>query len=1555
MPPGTLTARQRTLLDRLISASGGRASGRISAVDADRTRLPLSSSQYRIWFFDRIQPDAVIYNVAGAARLRGYIEPELLRRCLTEIVERHEVLRTTYHQVDGAPIQRVHPPGEVTLGFHDLSGLPAAERESAATAFCAEHARRPFDLTRDLMLRPTLVRLSASEHLLLMCLHHIATDGWSLNVLLRELGERYVAQVSGTAADLPALPIQYGDYASWQRSWLDSDEMTRQLEYWRERLHGGKLTDLGTGLPRPTALSWDGGTLRHHIGPEIVAPLAALAEAERATLYMVLVAAQSIVLSRWSGQAEVIIGCPVANRKRAELEHLIGCFINELALAVDTSGNPTFRELLRQVREVALGAYDNQEAPFERVVEAVNPERDAIAHAPLVRHQLGLHNEPRWRVELPQVSFEIAGLSTDTARFDLEVDLTNDDDGGISGTIYYSTDLFTADIVQRLLGSLGTILRQAGTDPDTRIDDLPIVGPAERDRLRQIGDTASGQPERDQAADEPAARSQTVTELIAAAARDRPDAQAVTGPDGTFSHRELDRLASGLSLRLAAAGVQPGQPVAVCLRPSAALVAALLGVLKAGGAAVPVNPGYPVTELNDVLLDCAAGLVITDGQEPAGLDPLVRRLNICDDQASQSHPGDRQATLPAPDDPAVICYQAPGESGPLGMVNSHAGLAHRLAWASRTFPLGPGEAAISVITAFDLAPADLLGPLAAGGRLVIPAQADPRVLAGLIKNEEAGLLRCPASCLAQVLGALAAGAGGTVRLRHVLTSGERPWPALTQRLADIAPQARLYQQAGPAAAALDIVVQPADPSHRAGTYSLLRDPLPGPVLRILDERGGLVPIGPPGELCVAGAPLPAGLLRRPRESAALLVADPLGDTVLFRTGQRARWLPDGGLDLLTSQTRARGHLMERSEVASYLESLPQVARAALGTVGSCAGEQAADAELVAYLTLRDEPESASTPGQARAQFGEIWTGRGAEEDPTLNPEGWNSPHTGEFLTAAEMREWADSAFRRILALRPAHVLEIGCKTGALLFRLAPRSETYTATDLSARALAHITAHQDWLATKVADVTLLRVSADDFDTFRPGQFDTVILNSVVQYFPSVSYLDEVLRQAAAVLVPGGHIYLGAVRSLPLLPALHLPAQLGRLDPGASAAQLARLVAERVERDEELAIDPAYFTALTGRIPGLAEVYLLPCLGRSRNELTGYRYDVVIRTGEPAEPVRQASADWQRDALSLDRIAQLLAAGLQESLLLRNVPDARLHGRLAVLRSLEQHALNSAADAAAALAPQASSPGGPVDPAQLAAVAAEAGYRALVQYADGSPGDELDVLITASTADSSAWISADVAYPAGTGRVLANGGEPAGLLANRPLRAVRARTAAPVLRGNLQEHFPGYAVPAHLMIIEDFPVGLDGTADLTALPRPDLAAAAAEAAREPSSDTERALAKIWAEALGVDRVGVHDDFFALGGHSLLGAELIERVRTEFEVDVPLGRLFESPTIATVAAYLDEQLARPREEIVPIRRHDRDALRERRAGRVAAREPTAASRAAASREALLRRTSQ
>ncbi|WP_344456188.1 condensation domain-containing protein, partial [Actinocorallia aurantiaca] len=1108
-----LSAEQRELLDRMLDRQGiGRGEARItrSAAGSD---LPLSFAQQRIWYLNRMLPEETMYNVAGAARLRGDLDVETMRRCLVEIVDRHEVLRTTYHVgPDGkGGVQRVNPVPDLALPVVDLRGLEGAEQEAAVAEHCARETSRPFDLEQDPMLRPVLLRLADDEHLMILCQHHVATDGWSLNVLIREVAELYGAFSAGLPSPLEPLAVQYGDFAAWQRRHLTPERMDRDLDHWKDRLAETRLVDAATGLPRPTVLTWDGGTIRYRMPAELVSGLIRLAEAERATPYMALVAAYSVVLARWSGQEDIIIGCPIAGRTRDEVAPLIGCFLNELPLRLDLRGDPTYRDLLRQARDVCLDAYDHQDVPFEKIVEEVNPERDAMSHAPLVRHQLGLHNEPRHRIELPGVSFEVETLSTNTARFDLEVDLTIEDDGAITGMVYYSTDLYREDVVTRMLDRLTAVVAGAVADPDGVVWRMPLLGDAER---AAVTGPLAGAPR--------AAEPTTVHAMVERRADATPDATAVLAGTERWTYRELDERASRLAHWLRHLGVGPDRLVPVVLPPSADRLVALLAVLKAGGAAVPVDPAHRGADVRAVLADTGAKLVLTDGDtllDPAlklsEADASIRMLALDTvGERIDGYPATRPEPVAGPGDLAVVSYARRISGTPAGCGSTHAAVAHRLAWMGERFPLEPGEGVLPRAQApLDASPWDLLWPLTCGATLVVGAT--PSVADGV--PAAVGTLRTTPSGLERLL-ADPAVLGLRTTLRRIVLDAEEPWPALLAEAARLLPGAEVAVLSGPAEAAADVVTADGCGARRI----------------VLDARGELVPIGVPGELCLGLPYEPRGFLGRPVCTDSVFAPDPDAPGArLYRTGLRARWLADGGLELLGPVEDAlmiRGHHVETAELAGSLEGHADVGRA------SVLPHPEPDGGLVAYVSLRDGGGPGDGPDRWAEAFEASYGDRAAEADPALNLGGWTSPATGEFVSSGEMNEWAEANFRRVLSLRPRDVLEIGCRTGTLLFKLAARCDgAYVGTDLSARALNRIRQHQDWLATKAESVRLLERGPGDFTGLDDDAFDTVVLNNLVSYFPGLPALEHVLRGALRVVRDGGRIYLASVRSAPIAEA------------------------------------------------------------------------------------------------------------------------------------------------------------------------------------------------------------------------------------------------------------------------------------------------------------------------------------------------------------------------------------------------------------------------------------
>ncbi|MFI0480792.1 condensation domain-containing protein [Actinomadura sp. 9N215] len=1353
-----MSADRVRLLARLLDEKGiAPATSSISRRAAGREDVPLSFAQQRIWFFHQLQPTSTLYNIAGTARLRGRLDVDVLRRCLAEVVRRHEILRTTYRLADGHPVQVVGAaPAALDLPVADLTGLAAAERGAAERAWRQRLADRPFDLAKEIPLRAALLRTAPDEHRFLLVQDHIATDGWSLGVLLRELAALYPAFRDGRPSPLPEPPVQYADFTLWQREWLAGDVERDQLDYWRERLAGATLLELPTGRPRAARTGWDGGRVPFGLPPDLVRRLSALGNSERATLYMVLLAASAVVFSRWSGQDDVVIGSPIANRNQLDVEDLIGCFVNTLPLRLDTSADPTFRSLLRQAREVCLGAYSHQDAQFERIVEAVNPQRGAGGQTPLVRHMLGLHNAPRPVLDLPDLDIDFDDVSTGKARFELELELELTPEGGIGGRVWFATDLFDEATVERLLGCLRTVLAAAADDPGLPVERMPMLPEGERVRLIE--------------------RFSGAAEAAAEAAADAAAGAAPAGPVGELAGRWT--------------------------------------------AAAP-----EAVAVTDARRDWTYGELAAEAADAA------RRLRT---------PGalpDRTAS--APDDGrSVAAALAALEAGPA------APAAHLLAfadWARDALGLRPGEAVLRLgPPPTPETPVEAVAPLLLGGRVVLP---DSGRAAEALAAERPAVLICSPSQLAALL---ASDPAGVRAPRHVLLGGEPPWPELLaecRRVLSGATVWSLYRCGGlPVMAGR---LEPGGPGTR-----LVGRPIAGAVLYVLDRHAGLAPIGVTGDLYCGGTV--AGSVPDPHRPGGTLV----------RTGERARWLADGELEIIGPA----GGAARAADVRDALLALPMVERAEV-------------AGPAAYLSLRRDETSRGDP---RAAFEERYAGRSVEDDPALNPTGWTSPSTGARLTAEELREWSDATARRVLDLGPRRVLEVGCRNGALLLRLAPQCEGYCATDLSARALNHIRESKDWVAGRDDAVRLLRRAPDDFAGLEPESFDLVLVNSLAQYAPGPGYLERMITGAAAVVRRGGTVLVADVRSLPLLPALHAGA-VCRAEPGMPAAELRRTVADRIDQEEELLVDPAWFTGVAGRLPGIAAVTVLARTGSREGELAGYRYDVLLRVGrrDDAEPVRWLEPP---DAGSA---ADLLDRETADQVGVRAVADGDV--RVAA-RAAELMSGGGAGDAGELWAEAAAEVAPALTLAALRDAAGRAGYRTVLPgpSSTGVPG-LLDVVLR---------------RPSARGAPPPTPPSPPGPLgyANDPGHPARARVAVPLLQGQLRERLPEHALPDELVVLRAWPIGPGGVVDREALPAPRSAPeAAAPGRRPPETETEKAVAGIWADVLGIDRIGADDDFFALGGHSLMAAELVERIRVEFGLDLPLGRLFDGPTVAAVAEYV------------------------------------------------------
>ncbi len=1445
--------------------------------------LPLSFAQQRLWFIHQMDPDEVGYNMAFPTRLVGRLDPAVLERALGALVERHESLRTVFLPAAGGAVQVVRPAGGVRLPLVDLAGLAPAARLPLALRLGEADARRPFDLERGPVVRAALVRLSGEEHVLLLNMHHVVSDGWSWGVLFRDLYALYGAFASGAPSPLPPLPVQYADFAVWQRGWLAGDVLRRQLDWWRERLAGAPpVLELPADRPRPAVVGSGGASVRFRLPADVSRGLRSLARREGATLYMVARAAADVLLSRWSGQEDLVVGSPIANRTRVELDGLIGFFVNTLALRTDVSGDPTFAGLVGRVRETALGAYAHQDLPFERLVEEIAPER-SLSHSPLLQVMFVLQNARGVAARPPAgLRTEPLALGTRAALFDLELELWDEGDE-LPGRARFRTDLFDPATIDRLCAHFRTLLAAVCAAPGEPLSRLPIL-PAEE--VRAILAHGSG-PARDTAGDAPAHH------LFAAQAARTPDAPAVRFAGESLTYAELDARASRLARRLRGRGVAAGTTVAVCVERGPRLPVALLAVWKAGGVYLPLDPTYPAERLAFLLRDSGAELVVADSAAAASLPELAGQIVSVDTPQGEGEPGGAEdagavSHSPSPGDAAYLVYTSGSTGTPKAVVVEHAQLAHTLRGSLGLLGLGPGDVMAALASvAFDISLLELAAPLLAGAAVRIFPRAlarDPEALVDA--SNDVTVLHAVPALARQVVDAVRGGRP-LPALRLLLVGGDAIPPDLLEDARAALPGARTWALYGPTEATI-VCAAYALPAEGEIAGHPLGGPLPGVRLRVCGPRGEILPVGVPGELRISGGGVARGYLGRAELTAEKFVVE--GGERAYRSGDRARWRPDGVLEFvgrMDDQVKVRGFRIEPGEVEAALREQPGVREAVVLVREDQAGER----RLVAYVVPRSAAEHPADAGSATEQvagweavFDETYGEDAAAGDPTLNLTGWNSSYTGEPIPPEEMREWVERAVERVLALGPGRVLEIGCGTGLLLFRVAPHARAYHATDFSGVALEQVRRHLAGLP----QVTLARHEADDLAAYAGAGYDTVVLNSVAQYFPGVDYLLRVVEGAVAAARPGGRIFLGDLRSLPLLGAFHASVELARAPDGLPVERLRDRVRRAVAEEQELVVEPALFEALRTRIPRVGRVEVQVKREGHDNEVARFRYDVVLHLDvDPAGACEPDARSWSgEDAAALRGLAGRAPAGL----LVRGVPDARVGAHVRALERITGADAPPTAGRVRALA-AAESAGG-IAPEALLALADGTGRA--VEVRPGAPGS-LDVLVHPAGGFCS--------FPAEAGEE-----RPWEAYANDPQWGRRMRALVPELRAAARARLPEHMVPSAFVVLETLPLTSNGKLDRAALPAPDTAGARDGAYVAPRTPTEERTAGIWAEVLGLERVGVEASFFDLGGHSLLATQVAARVREAFGVDLPLRALFEAPTVAELSLRLESLRAEP-----------------------------------------------
>ncbi|GCE22082.1 non-ribosomal peptide synthetase [Dictyobacter kobayashii] len=905
----------------------------LQAVDHQQD-LPLSFTQERVWFLHQLESNSASYNISAAVRLLGPLQVPALEQSLNALIERHESLRTTFISRDGQPRQCIAPYLKLSLPLLDLSQEDKNQREQLARQWALADAQKPFDLQHGPLLRRQLIRLNTDEHVLVLTIHHIVSDGWSMSVMMRELSILYAGYAQGEPVELPALPIQYADYAVWQRAWLQGALLEQQIEYWQSMLVGTpELLELPTDRPRPPVQSHRGAKAPVRLSPQLSQAIKRVSQQQGVTPYMVLLASWSILLGRLSGQQDLVIGSPIAGRKRVELEGLIGFFVNTLALRIDLSGEPSFRQVLERLREVALGAYAHQELPFEKLVEELAPGRD-LSYQPLFQTMFILQNTPRALTTFSDLRMQPLEVDNQTAKFDLTLELY-DLEHTFEGSLEYMSDLFAPATIQRWLAQWQCLLTAALQAPEHPIATLPLEPEAQlRQRWADWNACAHPLPE-----------AQDLVALFRAQVRQRPEGVALLSEGATLTYRQLNAQANQLAHRLLAAGLELEGRVGVYLPRTPQLVVALLAILKAGGAYVPLDPGLPEERVRWMVRDAQVQYVLSSSALcPQPLEPTVPWWWL-DRLAEEELPELDPARAIEPQQLAYLLYTSGSTGEPKGVMGTHQGIINRLAWAWRAYPFAAGEVCCQKTSlSFVDAVAELFTPLLAGVPTVLATQQhcqDAAELLRLLAQHRVSRLVLVPSLLRTLL-ALEPKLGERLpALRLWMCSGEALPAELCERFQAELPDRVLLNIYGSSEVAADATAWPV----QAGEYApAIGRPLDRVRVYVLDPAGQPVPVGVSGEIYVGGPGLARGYAGQAGQTAERFVPDEISGQEgarLYRTGDLGRYRADGVLEYVgrvDQQIKLRGIRIEVAEIERWMQQAPGVQRAVVVVLEQASGE-----------------------------------------------------------------------------------------------------------------------------------------------------------------------------------------------------------------------------------------------------------------------------------------------------------------------------------------------------------------------------------------------------------------------------------------------------------------------------------------------------------------------------------------------------------------------------------------------------------------------------------------
>lgn len=1500
-----LSEKKKQILEKLLQGNSRKQKGGL--IPRRRVATPeLSFAQQRLWFLDQLVPNNPVYNIPAVLHLEGELDVSALESSLLAIVDRHEALRTTFYLEGGKPRQKIQTSINAKLEKVDLQNIAEGQKEETIKRLSLEDSRLSFSLEQGPLVRAKLLVLGQKEHVLIIVMHHIISDGWSLGIFARELMHFYQAYRTKTAATLPELQVQYADFAEWQKDYYKEEKMVAQLQYWKNQLAGElPILKLPSELSRPQMNSFEGERYNFTLPKDILIKLKELSTKNSTTLFMTLLAIYKVLLYRYSAQDDLIVGTPVASRNQKEIEPLIGFFVNTLAIRTDLAGEPSFQELLKRVKEATVGAFSNQELPFEKLVEELQPERKSN-QTPIFQTMFVLQNAPAEEMKLPQLSAKFLEVHSGTAKFDLLLTM-QESEAGFVGAFEYSTNVFRRETIKRIAKHFENLILSIIQTPDEKIGKLFILSREEYQMLL------------------PPQKESTVAEVNIVRCFEEqvakyPEHIAAVCDNESLTYAQLNQKANCLARYLRKIGVQSGELVGLSVERSLDTIIGIMGILKSGGAYLPLDPHYPNERLQLMMEDSNISFVLTqEALESNFLSTNDCRIVSMDrDWKNIEQESDQNPDSPiCPDDLAYVIYTSGSTGKPKGVMVHHHNVVRLFTATEANYQFGADDVwSVFHSCAFDFSVWEIFGALLYGGKLVmVPyevSRSPEEFLELLIREQVTVLNQTPTAFrqLLQIEKTLTPAAREALALRYVIFGGEaldlqilRPW---FEVYGDDKPL--LVNMYGITETTVHVTYRPIsmrDIEDHSG--SVIGRAIQDLHVYILDQYLAPVPIGVPGEMYVGGAGVTKGYLNRTELTEERFIRNPFtpnSEDRLYKTGDLVKLTSQGELEYLgrtDKQVKIRGFRIELGEIESHLSTKEGIQDNVV-----TAYQDESGARLVSYIVLKknyqeqlQEKWLAEQVTEWEEVFDNYYNQPAATDDPTFNIIGWNSSYTGEPIPAPEMKHWVESTVERILELKPDTVLEIGSGTGMLLFRVAPHCQRYVATDFSQKSLDFIKQQFSRLEQDYSHVEFFKRAAEDMNGLEDHSADVVILNSIIQYFPDEKYLVHVLDQAMQKVKKDGYLFLGDIRSYELLEAFYTSLELYHAPATMEVDQFIKNVQARGSEENELVIATSFFRQLKDRYPQIKDIQVLPKRGRYANELSKFRYDVVIQIAsaelEHAECTVKV-VDWEREALTLDVAASYLKAETQFPIFIKNIPNKRLHRELHIMEAVKlENGPKFLGDIEERLLEAEQF----VHPEDFWELGKQCNLKVKLLWNHARIGC-FDVLLTKPGVEKINYLKLAEEEDQHQNRAEKE-------MISTPLKAKLSNRMIPELRKYLEERLPSFMIPSKFIFIDKLPLTSNGKIDLKALPSPNFYSSAERGDYVgPRTWTEERLATIWGETIGLEKVGIHDNFFELGGHSLLATQLIFKVRKAFEQeDLPLRLLFEKPTIAGMAEMIDTLL--------------------------------------------------